>query len=175
MDVLICPVCLRTKDQRVEGVDVDPLPPGATRWVECPECSTTLSYVADRGTLDLGIVRSPDDLARNQYAVFTEAFTGIVDIDAREAARVHVLEPPALGELLAEVSAALRRVIDVDPMHEHGCGDVSCIWCDAPTSPYPKWNKQREPIQHEADCAWARAHRAVHERLPAGHEMKDPA
>lgn len=172
--MLICPVCLRTKDQRVEGVDVDPLPEGAARWVECPECSTTLLYAADTGTIDLGIVRPPGDPARNQYAVLTEAFTGII-LNGDPRAAIHIPDPPALGELLAEVSAALRCVIDVDPMHEYGCGGEGCIWCDAPMPPYPEWNKQRKPVQHEADCAWALAHRAVHERLPAGHEMKDPA
>lgn len=180
MDVLICPNCWRTNEKRVEGVDVDPLPEHATRWVQCPDCATTLLYWDNRGQLDIGIVRSDADRAANNLTVFLEEFDCLIRPAAApplETPRrsIKLVPPLSFGGLLAETRAVLARVIDVEPMYEHGCGDVTCFWCDADQTPYPAWDKQREPVEHAADCAWAAAHRAIGQRLPAGHSRKDPS
>lgn len=172
-DILICPNCWRTNQRRVEGVDVDPLPEHGTRWVQCPDCATTLLYLDDRGQLDIGIHRTdPDDMARNEYKLFHEAFEGLAFPQQRGA--ITFITPPTPEEVLAALRQALVALIEPDPMCDDREFGAYCHWCSAPFGRYPEWNKQREPVQHEHVCPWVAGHRALGRRLPDGHEGQGP-
>lgn len=128
---------------------------------------------ASGGRLDLGIDRDDGSAlwARNDFKVFFETFEGLAFPMAR--GHIRVIRPPTAEELLGAVRQALIALIEPSPMDFDSDYGNSCHWCDAPEGEYPGWNKQRKPVQHEHDCPWTNAHRALGRRLPDGHEGKD--
>lgn len=62
---------------------------------------------------------------------------------------------------LAEMEAALRALVAVDPIVRYGGAACGCWFCETPES---LWAVRPEQVEHSATCPWVRARALLGEK-----------